>query len=347
MSIENSTYNIETIDDLLGMALKGIPDGITKLTISPEISTIHIRVCGDGYGAAIPGEQLRTLWELQENIYRLAAFAMNGSTDIRSLGETRQQFEVKVSVENGSWKTDITTSDFWSALFENTLGHMSGTEISFTICLCVLMCTGYLAWDSKNKRIEAVEKEKTARNASDNMVAMAQGQNETVQKQSADMLAVVESFNHTRTPVTEKCVEHTSSTLNNTAEKLSKRGSGITSMEVAGKSYGSDEIEALRTRSRNEPDHPDNLSGEFRIHAVDKGSLPWTVKLSNVFDGSETIAKLAPDAIDGDGEQAKRDILHAFSEDLSVTCEIAIGRKRNLITSIVLSSDQEESDSPS
>lgn len=320
MPIENSTYHIDSIDDLIHTAIHGIPENITKLTISPEISTIHIHVSGEGYGASIPGEQLRTLWELQENLYRLAAFAIHGSSDIRSLGDLRHQFEVTITVDEGSWVTDIATGEFFTALFENTFGKMTGTEIAWTICLCALLIAGYLAWDSRNKRIEAIEKEKTT------------------QKMGENLVDVVNSFNRSHSTFSEQCVAHTSVSIENTAEKLAKRGSGISSMEVAGRSYGTKEIESLRARAKSEPDRSDNLCGDFYILAVDKGILPWSIKLRSDIDNSELLVKLAPDAIDGDGEQARNDVLTAFSEDLLVNCEITIGKKRNLINSIAIAS---------
>ena len=75
-----------------------------KVTLDDELTTIRIEVDGEGYGAFIPGEQLRTLWELQEAFYRLAAFALYETTDIRKLSpEERQLFELKVVTENGCW----------------------------------------------------------------------------------------------------------------------------------------------------------------------------------------------------------------------------------------------------
>ena len=325
MSIETSTYHIDSIDDLIHTAIHGIPEGITKLTISPDISTIHIHVCGEGYGASIPGEQLRTLWELQENLYRLAAFALHGSSDIRSLGDLRHQFEVTITVDKGSWITDIATGEFFTAFFENTFGKMTGTEIAVTISFCALLITGYLSWNSRNKRIEAIEKEKTT------------------QKMGENLVDVVNSFNQSHSRFSEQCVSHTSASIEKTAEKLAKRGGGISSMEVAGRSYGTEEIELLRARSKSEPDHFDNLCGDFHIVAVDKGGLPWSIKLRSDLDNSEIWVKLAPDAIDGDGEQAQNDVLTAFHKDLPINCEITIGKKRNLINSISMiarSSDQ-------
>lgn len=103
MGDTGSCLTVSTLDDLLSIATNGIPEDVTSIKISEELSTIKVRVCGEGYGACIPGEQLRTLWELQADLYRLAAFAIHGSTDIRVLTqEQRHQFELKVKVEKGS-----------------------------------------------------------------------------------------------------------------------------------------------------------------------------------------------------------------------------------------------------
>lgn len=75
--------------------------------------------------------------------------------------DERQLFEVKLRTESGSWLENIATADFWSALFSNSVGKMSGLELAVTIVICVAIVSGYLVVKSRDKRLIAVEQEKT------------------------------------------------------------------------------------------------------------------------------------------------------------------------------------------
>lgn len=308
---------VSTLDELLSVATNGIPEGVTSFKISQDLSTLRVRVCGKGYGASIPGEQLRTLWELQTDLYRLAAFAIHGSTDIRVLTqEERHQFELKVTVEEGSWLSEIATADFWSAFFEHTVGKMSGAELGLTIGGCALLICGYLSWSRYNQRLEIVEKEKTQ------------------QKQTDSLVRVVESFTSKENTKANACLERTGDALTATAEKIAKRGHDISSLEVAGMSYDDQDIERMRARTRADSESADTISSLYQILAVDKGNVPWSIKLRDKFSGEELSVRFAKDAIDGDGEIAASDLLKAFSSDTPATFEITLGKKRNLINSV-------------
>ena len=115
---------------------------------------------------------------------------------------------------------------------------------------------------------------------------------------------------------------------------MAKRGHNIKSIAVAGNTYGAQELDALRARAKSVTDVPDAISSLFVIVAIDKSGSSWSLKLQDVFDESEIYARLAPDAIDGDGELAKQTAMKAFNDDSQVLVGITLGSKRNLITSI-------------
>ena len=317
MGDTGSCLTVSTLDDLLSIATNGIPEDVTSIKISEELSTIKVRFCGEGYGACIPGDQLRTLWELQADLYRLAAFAIHGSTDIRVLTqEQRHQFELKVNVEKGSWLSEIVTSDFWNAFFVNTVGKMTGTEIGLTIGGCALLICGYLAWSRYNRRLEIVAKE------------------DTQMAQTESLVKVVEAFTAKENPKATTCLEKTGESLVSAAEKIAKRGHGMSSLEVAGLSYNGEDIDRMKARVRGDSESADTFSGLFQILAIDKGNEPWSIKLRDQFSNEELSARFAKDAVDGDGEEAASNLLSAFSSDTLVSLEITLGKKRNLINSV-------------
>lgn len=59
---------------------------------------------------------------------------------------------------------------------------MSAVEFGLTICVCALVLAGYASYNSRNKRIAAIEKE------------------ETNQKSLEAIVRVVESFNRKKRP---------------------------------------------------------------------------------------------------------------------------------------------------
>lgn len=66
---------------------------------------------------------------------------------------------------------------------------MSAVEIGLTICVCALILAGYASYNSRNKRMTAIEKE------------------ETNQKSLEAIIRVVESFNRKKRPKIESSGE--------------------------------------------------------------------------------------------------------------------------------------------
>nr|DAT26205.1 MAG TPA: NF-kappa-B-activating protein C-terminal domain [Caudoviricetes sp.] len=66
---------------------------------------------------------------------------------------------------------------------------MSAVEIGLTICVCAFILAGYASYNSRNKRMTAIEKE------------------ETNQKSLEAIIRVVESFNRKKRPKIESSGE--------------------------------------------------------------------------------------------------------------------------------------------
>lgn len=325
------SYNINTLDDLIQLVNKGIPEGVVQIKISKEISTIKIRICGEGYGATIPGDQLRTLSELQDKIYRLAAYTMTGSYDIRALGDNKQKFELKVSVKEGSCLTEIFTENFFVSLFEQTFGRMSNEQITFILFTLICSFTGLVAYNIHSETIEFIEKEKTAQKTTDSIKDIVAAHGESIK-------SIIKLINesHANDKVI-KSSEYITETLNTTATNIAKRGTGISSMEIAGKIYDSEDLEQLRKRTKAEMPDPVNIDGNFLIVSFDKSTDPWTLKLQNIDDKSEVSAKLSLNIMDLEKDQTEKDVYRAFSENLPVNCQIVpISNRKNLIVSVSL-----------
>lgn len=76
-SLSSGTIEINNFEELLEFAEAGVKPGQKQLKLSPELGVLVIHVEGEGYGNFIPGEQLRSLWQIQEDFFRLAAYALH------------------------------------------------------------------------------------------------------------------------------------------------------------------------------------------------------------------------------------------------------------------------------
>ena len=316
---------INTFEELAKFSLTGADSDVTSVRICPEISTIEIEIEANGLDGAIPGDQLRTLWELQQDLYKLAAFALHGSADPRLLSsEERRLFEVRVSSRKGSWIGDVLTSDFWGSLFQNLVGKMSGVEIGVTISVCVLIFTGYLAYNSHNKKVEAVKKE------------------ETNQKGFEAMVQIVDSFNKKQETKPAELAAQAQNIIDTTAEKVVKRSYNAERITVAGKVFDEEQIQKLKARSKPETNEPETIEGVFIVSELDK-NLPdqYSMRLKDLATSLSYNARLIPEAVDGEGTTAMELVNDAFYKETPIQVELSLGKKRNLVVSVSEVTEQE------
>lgn len=317
---------ISTVSDLLDLLEREDEIDVAKLDLDRSLTTIVLRVEGDGYGAFIPGEQTRTLWELQQSFYRLAAFAVHGTTDIRCLTtEERKKFELRIVVKEGSLIGEICTEQYWKELISKVVGKMSGTSLALTIVGCAVVASGYFCFDSHNQRL-------VQQSQQDANIAIAQQETQRFQVFADAMSEKDALFYKTMMGRTDECIKEV-------AVQIAKRSPDATTVSIGSVHYDSEEIASFKSRAKSDSEASESMSGIFQIVGVDKSAPSWQLKLRGKFDNEEISVRFAPDAIDGDGEQAKTEILRAFSEDKPVTVDVSIGKKRNLLNAISIQED--------
>lgn len=319
-SLSSGTIEINNFEELLEFAEAGVKPGQKQLKLSPELGVLVIHVEGEGYGNFIPGEQLRSLWQIQEDFFRLAAYALHGTTDIRTLTpDERQLFEIKLTTKDGSWLENIPTSEFWNAIFANTVGKMDGGQIEVTIAICVFLVSGVLIYKSRDKRLVAIEQEKTKQSEFNALSAtIAKGQ---------ELLAGGKSNSY---------IERTGQAIDDAAIGIAKRSRGANSISVAGRKLNKEEIEQLKSRSKTEREEPSSVSSVFNILAVDKSTDVWVIKVQDV-DGladQPMLVRLSPEAINDESDEgrlAQEIINDAFYKGNKVNLEILLRKKQNLL----------------
>lgn len=320
-SQDTEEFKITTVSDLLNLLERQEEIDATRIHLDKTLTTIVLRVEGEGYGAFIPGEQTRTLWELQQSFYRLAAFAVHGTTDIRSLTtEERKKFELRIVIKEGSLIGEICTDQYWKELISKVVGKMSGTSLALTIVGCAVVASGYFCFDSHNQRLVQQSQQESD-------ISIAQQETKRFQI-FADAMSEKDALFY------KAMMGQTDDGIKEVAIQIAKRSPDAVSVSIGSVRYDSEEIAAVRSRAKSDPEVSESISGLFQIVGVDKSNSSWQLKLRGKFDHEEVSVRFAPEAIDGDGDQAKSAIMKAFAEDKFVAVDVSLGKKRNLLNAI-------------
>lgn len=137
---------ISTLDEAL--AFLASPDYDATIELTGALVQLHIEVDGARYHSTMPGELARGIWDLQEALYKAAAFALTGSDDIRRLSAPqRQQLELVFVVKDGSTDLLASLQGFFTALGEGFKTMDDRTKAKTLIAIAAIV-TGYLWGDS-------------------------------------------------------------------------------------------------------------------------------------------------------------------------------------------------------
>lgn len=114
------------------------------VSFSGELAEIKILIQGSRYHGTLPGDLSKGLWELQEAIYKAAAYALNGPDGSRRLTtEQRQGFELVFEIREGSTDIVAKLEEFLHRIADG-LTDMSDANKSLTLVLiAVVLTTGY------------------------------------------------------------------------------------------------------------------------------------------------------------------------------------------------------------
>ena len=320
---ESTTIHIRTVEEMLRLLESPESVDFQKVTLDDELTTIRIEVDGEGYGAFIPGEQLRTLWELQEAFYRLAAFALYETTDIRKLSpEERQLFELKVVTENGCWLGKVGTKQFWEELAKKAVEKTDGRTIGVTILGCAALATGYFAYDSHNHRVVAEKQEQTKQIQQ--------------QEESRRVAALVSALKAKDALFYDTMTGNTDAAMHALTERLAKRGHNASSIAVGGKTYDREAIAALNARTKSEPEEPLTVSGVFEVVELNKKTEKWSMQIRSAETREDLTVYLSEDALDVDLVEAQKTVSDAFYVDQKIAAVVVCGKRKCLLNNVKL-----------
>ncbi len=334
----------EDFSALLGLLESKAPFDVADFHLPETLTRFSIRVEGPGYVAVTPGEQTRTLWEIQEHFFRLAALLVHGTTDIRKLStDERKAFELQFRTREGSWEDQVLTDGFWKALFENTVGKMDSRTVALLIMgvFCVWGVTSVV--DSYNNRTVKLKEAEAAIKAAEATIKEAEvklKEEETKQLLSREETerykALVDSISQREKRQYDVVMQATAHAKQRVAESLAKRSPDATRIEVGGSEYQGAALEALRARSKNATEPVDVVSGRFQIVglSLNKGAAKWSMQLREADSGNEVAVSASEDTLEVDLAEAQETTLDAFHYDRTVEATYVTGKRKTFLVSI-------------
>lgn len=327
----------EDFSALLGLLESKAPLNVDDFHVPETLTRFSIRVEGPGYEAVTPGEQTRTLWEIQEHFFRLAALLVHGTTDIRKLStDERKAFELQFRTREGSWEDQVLTDGFWKALFENTVGKMDSRTIALLIMgvFCVWGVTSVV--DSYNNRTVKLKEAEAAIKAAEVKLKEEETKRLLSREETERYQALVDAISPREKKQYDVVMQATAHAKQNVAESLAKRSPDATRIEVGGSEYQGAALEALRARSKNATEPVDVVSSRFQIVGLNlnKGAPKWSMQLREADSGNEVTVSASEDTLEVDLAEAQETILDAFYYDRTVEATYVTGKRKTFLVSI-------------
>lgn len=320
----------EDFSALLGLLLESDrPLVIPCFRLPESLTRFSIRVEGPGYDECTPGEQMRTLWEIQEDFFRVAALLVHDTTDVRALSEEeRKAFELGFETCDGGWSVRVVADGFWRTLLEKTEERTEADMVALLVMGSFCVWSATAACDAKNSR-EVQDREGVS--------GIPDEINEQCPYAEAIRYrALVASLSPQERKRYEDALESTIRAKRSVAEKLATRSPDATRIKVGGAEYQGAALEALRARSKNATEPFDVVSGRFQIVGLNltKGAPEWSMQLREADWCNEVTVSASEDTLEVDLAEAQETILDAFCSDRDVEATYLVGKRKTFLLSI-------------
>lgn len=235
-----------------------------KIIFEGELKQLEIEIDGPSFHGDLTGELARGLAEFQDEIYRAAAFSINGAQGRhgRLTAAQKQSVELTINVNKGCTLVKIDMGKFSDGLFK-LLGDMSNTQLTVLVGIAtVTLVIGWLgkAWIGehfKTKRENEAGVQESAR------MGAAVGSNVEIVDRFAKLLAV--------SPATERFGEASA----NGVRAIAARATGATSIKFGRTELDEEALENLNKRAPRSSAEQINEIGNFNILHVDGSATPF------------------------------------------------------------------------
>lgn len=273
---------ISTLDEAI--AFLASPESSETIELAGALAVLHIEVDGARYHSTVPGELARGIWELQEALYKAAAFALTGSDDIRRLSATqRQQLELVFVVKDGCTDMLANLQGFFTALGEGfkTMDDRSKTKTLIAIAVIV---AGYLWGDSL---LEGYFTQQGRLLDAQTSQAAAAGENERL-KIIRDMIAE------------QRPVARFDEAMDAGARAIARGAQDASSLKIGPQQIDSAQIQYVTQRAARVPSTSVTVTESFAVFQADTHSIESTRYMLGRQDGSEFAVTVIHDAFSAD-----------------------------------------------
>jgi len=254
-----STQTISTVEEALAYIAGNHPEN-EVVEFGGALSAFHAHIDGKNYHASIPAGLARGLWELQEELYRAAAFALYGDESIKRLTEEqKEKFELVFQVSEGSLDLLAPLETFFKELGEGFKNMDSGHKMKTLIAIAVIMAaawggvTVYQSLAENKQKIAEIEADTKDKQGVRDMVLAQDASRAEQLKVIADIVR--------RDPVAGRFAKATE----NGTRAIIKGASDATQIKIGDAHFDRDAIVEVNQRATREAAQAHIVTDEFRV----------------------------------------------------------------------------------
>lgn len=276
---------ISTLDETLAFLRDGDAGGVyTSIEIGPDLAKLQIEVDGSRYHATVPGELARGIWELQEALYKAAAFALTGSEDIRKLSAAqRAQLELVFCVREGSTELFASLEGFFTALGDGFKTMNDATKKTVLIAVALIVC-GYLWGDTLLDGYYA-----------------QQGRVLEAQTQQATLNTENERLKIIRDMIADyPAVQRFDSAMASGARSIARGAQDASSIKIGPQKIDSGQIQYVNARAERVPSSSTTVTETFSVFQADTHANESTKYMLGRDDGSEFSVTVVHESLSAD-----------------------------------------------
>lgn len=245
-----------------------------------ELKKLTIELEGPLFHGELTGEVARGLTQLQDEIYRATAFALNGveGRQSRLSNAQREAVELSIDVDEGCTLINIDLGKLGEGLVK-TLTAMDQTQLTILVVASVaVLAVGWIGktWVSEHYKSKSAE---------------ASGEQETARLQAATNANVQIADRMARVIDSSSKIARFAAASENGLTEIATRATSATSMTAGRVELGQDDLANLRRRAPRSTSESINEVGNFRILSADGKSSPFKLTISGDVIPGEFVAE--------------------------------------------------------
>jgi hypothetical protein len=287
-ALNDDVKQLDSLEDALGFLAQYERDSADcpDVNFGGELAIFRTYIEGKNYNGTVPAELARGLVELQDELYRAAAFSLYGVDSIKKLSpEERQHFELIFKVNEGSSELIAQLKTFMEKLGDGFSNMTSGHKTITLVLIVAVIASSWGATVLYEKKTD-VEKEEVKSHTT-----LAMEQEKTAQfKLMADLVKA--------SPAAERFAKATEEGT----RAIVKGASDAQSIKIGRTKFDRDAISEINQRAAKDKAEPRILTQEFQIIRVDfRDASTLKLWLASKETGEFSVIVIDDDESDPDG----------------------------------------------